>query len=124
MSLKPEQILSTRISNYLQIQHPTVIFRFDLAADVPLPIATAKRNKQLQGKWSKGYPDLFIAEPRLPKYAGLYVELKASKTVPKSKHTDNQAAFHKLLRAKGYKCEFACGYDATVALIEDYLAIE
>lgn len=119
--MKPEQLLATRVSNYMTIHHNDIVFRFDIAADVPLPIAVAKRNKELQGKWSKGYPDMFIAICKKG-YGGLYIELKATKSLIKSKHTDRQQAIHQILRKSGYKVEFAMGYTHTIEIIEEYLS--
>ena len=120
--MKPEQLLATRASNYLQVNHTAVIFRFDLAADVPLPIAIAKRNKALQGKWSTGYPDMLIAKCAKG-FGGLYIELKATKTLHKSKHTDRQKVIHQILRNSGYMVEFAFGFDDFVRIVEDYLSL-
>jgi len=117
---KPEQLLTTRVANYLRGDYPDIIFRVDLAADMPLPPALAKRNKEVHGKWSRGYPDLLICKVR-KKYGGLYIELKATPKVPNTEHTRRQAAYHVLLRKAGYKVTFACGYDEAVAAIDKYL---
>lgn len=118
---KPEQLLATRASNYMKINHSSIIYRFDIAADVPLPISLAKRNKELQGKWSKGYPDMFIAKCNKG-FGGLYIELKATKTLVKSSHTDRQKVVHQILRNAGYKVEFAFGYDHFIEIVTDYLS--
>ena len=117
---KPEQLLATRVANFMMMEHPTVIYRFDLAADMPLPIVLAKRNKDLHGKWTKGYPDLLICKG-VGKYGGLYVELKATKKVPDNDHTRRQAVYHEALRKSGFKAVFACGYAQAVKEINTYL---
>ena len=124
---KPEALLAKRVSNFLQRQYPTVIFRFDASADIKLTIGQATQLKKLQGGL-KGYPDCFIAKTKKDKkgrikYAGLYIELKATKNgkVPNTAHTRKQAAIHQILRNEGYKVEFSVGYENTVQLIQDYL---
>lgn len=117
---KPESVLATRVANYLRRSYPEIIFRFDIGADIPLPPVHAKRNKELHGKWSRGYPDLLICKVR-KKYGGLYLELKATKTVPDNEHTRRQEVFHHLLRKAGYKVMFVCGYDESIAAIDSYL---
>lgn len=117
---KPEQLLSLRVANFMRTDYPDVIFRFDLAADMPLPIYHAKRNRELHGKWSRGYPDLLIAKMR-GKYGGLYLELKATPKVPNTPHTVRQRAYHELLKGSGYKVKFTCGFDEAIRAIKKYL---
>lgn len=118
---KPEDRLSSRVANFIRMYHPDIIFRFDLAADMPLPPHLAKRSKELHGeKWNRGYPDLFIAKCS-KKYGGLYLELKAGDKVPNSAHTRRQAVYHVHLRAAGYKVQFACGFEDAKKKIEKYL---
>ena len=124
--MKKEESLAHQISQYLQLKHTRVIFRFDYGADVKLTMYQAKKMKALQGKWSKGYPDLFIAEPK-GVYSGLFIELKAvspykkNGELKKSEHLETQAHYHKLLRRKGYCAEFSTGFKETVELIEKYM---
>ena len=118
---KPEALLATRVANYLKENHPEIIYRFDIAADVPLPPAHAKRNLELHGKWNRGYPDLLICK-KTKKYGGLYLELKATKKVLNSEHTRRQAVYHELLRKAGYKVLFTCGFDESTGAIRKYLS--
>jgi len=125
--VKPEQVLAKRVAGYLKRTYPNIPFRFDTGADMRTDMNSAKRNKELHGKWSKGYPDLFICHCKRNKkgrikYGGLYLELKATKSVPNSEHTRRQAVFHALLREQGYKVHFACGYEESVDLIDKYLS--
>jgi hypothetical protein len=117
---KPEQIVSDRVANYLKEKHPDVPFRFDLGADVPLPMVHAKRNKELHGIWSRGYPDVFIATCR-GGYGGLYVELKATDEVANNEHTRRQAIYHAVLRKNGYYVKFVCGFEEAKSIIKKYL---
>ncbi len=119
--VKPETVLATRISAYLRMNYPDTIFRFDLAADMPLPPHLASRGKALHGeKNNRGYPDVFIAQCS-KKYGGLYLELKAGDKVPNTEHTRRQAAYHHRLRIAGYKVNFCCGYTECTRMIKKYL---
>jgi len=118
---KPESLLTSRISNYMLNKHPKIPFRFDIGADVPLPIQIALRSKQLHGKFSKGYPDMFIATCKKG-FGGLYLELKATDKVIDSAHTRTQAQYHAVLRFNGYKVSFCCGYKECRRLIKKYLS--
>lgn len=57
-----EHQLYEKVARYLQIHYPDVIYRFDLAADLKLTVGQASKHKRLHPK--RGYPDLFIAEPK------------------------------------------------------------
>ena len=72
------------IAIYMRLQYPNIIFHFDLAG-LNLSRAQAGMMKAIQG--GRGYPDLFIAEPRLifrddddlpfgTNYYGLFIEVK------------------------------------------------
>lgn len=124
--LKPEELLQKRIANYIKINYPYIPFRFDLHADMPLTIGLAKKNKELHGDWTKGYPDLFLCDCKRNKkgrikYGGLYLELKAGKSIPNTEHTRRQSIYHALLRERGYKVSFCLNYDECVDLIDSYL---
>lgn len=129
-----EKQLCEHIAVYLQLQYPTVIYRFDLAADLKLTVGQAARHKKLHPK--RGYPDLFIAKsaPRCIdgswkyEYHGLYLELKKHDTRLKKKNSDwasehiaEQAKTLEKLRKEGYKAEFACGFNEAIKLIDEYL---
>ena len=110
---KPETILRQRVCNYLLMNYPNTPFSIDFGADVRMSIGDAKKRKELLGKWSKGFPDITIYSPN----GAVLIELKATKTVVKSKHTETQRAYHEILRKLGYKVEFACGYEEAISLI-------
>ena len=126
--MKPEALLSIKVSNYLQLQYPKTIFRFDLASDQRLSIQQATRNSRLHGRWSRGFVDLVIYAKK-GNYGALFIELKAAGcspfkkdgTLKKSDHLKSQDKFHEKLRDQGYKCEFAVGFDDTKKLIDEYL---
>ena len=105
------------------MKYPDVPYRVDIAADIPLPPVHAKRGKELHGeKWSKGYPDLFLATCRHG-FGGLYLELKATDKVANTAHTRRQAVYHEILRQNGYKVLFVCGYKEAKKEIKEYLKI-
>jgi len=114
------------IADYLRYQYPTVIYRFDLAADLKLTMGQARKHKRLQRY--RGYPDLFIAES-VGGYSGLYLEIKKPGTrifrkdgrLVADEHIREQFDMLIDLRARGYAAEFGIGFDATKKLIDDYM---
>jgi len=120
---KPEDVLVKRVSSFMLSEHPSTPFRFDFAADMKTSIGVATKNKAIHGKWNAGYPDMFICQAT-KHYGGLYVELKATKTVINSEHTRRQRAYHQVLRNQGYMVEFACGFEEAERVISGYLALK
>ncbi len=125
--MKAEQLLAIKVSSYLQHQYPATIFNFNIAADLRLSIGQAKRNSNLQGRWSRGYPDLILLEAR-DGYGALFIELKVKSPYKKngellkSDHLECQDNFHKMLRVRGYRAEFAYSFEGVKSLIDGYLA--
>lgn len=121
-----EHELYRMLARWFQEEHPNVIYRFDLAADLKLTIGQARKHKALHPH--RGYPDLFIAEPRSC-FHGMYVELKAEGESPykrngelkSSEHLAEQAEFLKKLNCRGYFAVFATGFDEAKDQIEKYL---
>lgn len=133
------------IAKHLQENYPDVIYRFDLAADLKLTIGQARKHKTLHPH--RGYPDLFIAQPRLywsdledfDGDYGLYLEIKkdgetlypgprAKKRFKsldgneyKTEHLMEQADVLFNLRQAGYAADFAIGFDEAVEIIDEYL---
>lgn len=118
----PEQLLATEVANFLMMEYPNIIYRFDIAADIPLPPHLASRNRQLHGKFTRGYPDLLICK-KVGDFGGLYLELKATKKVPNTEHTRRQAIYHQLLRDAGYKAMFVCGLENAKKEIKKFLGL-
>ncbi len=127
MAIQHEAIIATKVSNWLQVQYPKVIYRYDIA-DLKLTMQQANRMKALQGG-KRGYPDLFIAEPKHG-YHGLYVELKKDYasvfkkdgSYKKDAHVKEQADMHRLLYEKGYRVVWGLGFDDTVEKIKEYMS--
>ena len=121
--MKPEELLGIRLGNYIRVTYPNQPFRFDLTDKIGR--ANGIQHKKLMGRWSKGYPDLFI--PRVTKrYGGMYLEIKATKNgkVPNTPHTREQAVYHAILREQGYYCEFGVNYDDCVEQIDNYMKLK
>ena len=126
--MKPEALLAIKVSNYLQLQYPKVMFQFNTGADIRVPIHVAAKLSRLNGLWSKGMTDIVIYAKK-GNYGALFIELKAAGcspfkkdgTLKKNKHTEKQNSIHEMLRERGYKCEFAVGFDETKILIDEYL---
>jgi len=139
-----EQEIYHLIAKHLQDNYPEIIYRFDLAADLKLTIGQARRHKDLHPV--RGYPDLFIAKPRLywsdlefDSEYGLYLEIKkdgetlypgprAKKRFKsldgneyKTEHLMEQADVLFKLRDAGYAADFAIGFDEAVEIIDEYL---
>lgn len=135
MRVDREHQLYVKIAQYLQRNYPKVVYRFDLAADLKLTVGQAKKFKTLHPE--RGYPDLFIANsaPRCIdgswkyEYYGLYLELKAEGNSPfkkdgtlkKDQHLQEQMVMLEKLRRRGYRAEFATGFDETKKIIDEYL---
>ena len=116
--MKPEQLLVSRVANYMKVQHTNTPYRFDQIDQVGL--RGGKRNKAIHGKWSRGYPDLIVLH-RTKKWGALFLELKVTKTVHDTDHTRRQRAYHKVLKDAGYKVKFVCGYEEAVKAIDKYM---
>jgi hypothetical protein len=121
-----EKDLATNVSDYLQRQYPKIMFQFDIGADVKLTIGQATRRKRLQGKWSKGNPDIFIQASRQG-CGGLYLELKVvtpykrNGDLKKSEHLEAQSEYHKKLRKEKFYADFFTGFDEVKSILDWYL---
>jgi hypothetical protein len=112
------------IAIYMRLQYPNVIFHFDLAG-LNLSRAQAGMMKSIQG--GRGWPDLFIVEPKEP-FHGLFIEIKVEdqKTTKKdgtyiTPHIEEQANMLQRLRGRLYKTSFGIGFDDCKKIIDDYL---
>lgn len=123
-----ERDLALQVAQYMQLQYPWVIYRFDLAADMKLTIGQARRHKALHPK--RGYPDLFIAEAR-QRWHGLYIELKREGekiclvdncSLKSHGHIHEQRERLRELTNRGYLAGFCAGFDDLKATLDDYLS--
>jgi hypothetical protein len=78
----------------------------------------SQRNKAKATGYKRGFPDLFIYEPR-GDYHGLAIELKVGYNKP----TNEQLAWIEELSERGYKAIVANGLDETIVTIEKYLSL-
>ena len=125
--IQHEANIATNIAKWLRTQYPKVIYRYDIA-DMKLTIPQRNRMKALQGE-TRGYPDLFLAEPKNG-FHGLYVELKKDYasvfkkdgSYKKDDHIQEQAEFHKVLRDKGYQVVWGLGFEDTKDKIKEYMS--
>jgi hypothetical protein len=131
-----ELVIQKHLADYLRLQYKDVLFHSDFGSGTKLTVGQAVRQKQLNGG-IRGWPDLFIAEPKISKTAdgmpfvwhGLFIELKREGTrifkkdgaLVADEHIREQFDMLHDLRRKGYAAEFACGFDETKKLIDDYM---
>jgi len=127
--------LATAVAYFMHHFFPTVPYRFDVAADLPMKKQAAVRLK-CKYLHAPAYPDLFIASPAVINgvaHHGLYLELKATRAdvftlngrLRSTEHLINQAYMLETLQRGGYVAEFAHGDDFHVFnLIHAYLVGE
>lgn len=127
-----EKTLHRQVCDYIRVQYPKVIFNTDLSGATKLTMGQAVAMKRLRS--NRGWPDLFIAEPRNG-YNGLFLELKKEGTSLLNKraidnygypgfasdHIKEQYEMIEELRARKYKAEFAIGFDEAKKIIDQYL---
>lgn len=121
-----EAELQKQVAIYIRMQYPDVIFHSDFGSGVKLAPWQAKMQK-MQNGGRRAWPDMMIAEP-VGKYHGLFIELKKDGTRLKKKngewasqHIAEQAEVLEMLRFRGYRAEFAVGFDQAKELIDDYM---
>lgn len=123
--MKPEEQVHEAVAEYISYQYPNVIFNSDMSG-IKLTAGQAKKAAKLRS--SRAFPDVTIYEPRNG-FCGLFIELKADGvTVFKKdgslvadKHIREQYQMILKLRAKGYKADFAIGFDEAKTLTDSYL---
>lgn len=125
-----EAELQKQVATYIRMQYPDVVFHSDFGSGVKLNYKQAVMQK-IQNGGRRAWPDMFIAEPQPHGrnwYHGLFIELKKEGTRLKKKngewaseHIAEQYDVLDRLRFRGYKAEFAVGWDEAVSLIDDYL---
>ena len=120
----PEYRLYKSIALYMRLQHPTVLYHFD-PTGLNLSKAQSGMLKAIQGQ--RGYPDLFIIEPRGGRH-GFFLELKPEgtrlakrDTTPSTPHIKEQSDYLYDLIQLGYEADFAVGFDDAREKIDEYL---
>lgn len=134
-----ESDLQVQVADYLRLRYPNVLFHSDFGSGIKLTKGQAmKQYRQNGGR--RGWPDLFIAEPKIRpgfddtwKYEslGLMIELKRQGTRLKKKdgtwastHLEEQNEVLNKLQRKGYAAYFAVGFEEAKQIIDDYLGGE
>lgn len=124
--------LQAQVADYLRLQYPSALFHSDFGSGIKLTMGQATKQKRLQGG-RRSWPDMFIAEVRSlgdKYYHGLFIELKKEGTriikkdgtLVSDAHICEQFDMLEQLRRRGYKAEFACGFDEAKKIIDEYLA--
>lgn len=124
--MKAELELQVRLCEWLQDNHPTVMFHSDISAGMSLSIGQAVMNKRLQ--FDKAMPDIYIFEQRMG-YGGLFLELKALNsqqikkdgTMGNEAHIVEQRKIHAKFMQRGYLTDFAIGLEDAKNRVEAYL---
>ena len=123
-----EKTLQRAVCDYIRYRYPGVMFNSDLAGATKLTPGQAIAMSNLRDH--RVYPDLAIFEPRNGHY-GLFIELKKegekiytrAETLVADPHIREQEECLRKLRSRGYRAEFAVGFDQARAIIDDYLTI-
>ena len=121
-----ESDLQIMVADYIRMQYPDAIFHSDYGSGIRLTKGQAIRQKRQNGGL-RGYPDMFIAEPK-NKFYGLFIELKKEGTRLKKKngewaseHIAEQNEMLERLVFRGYAADFAVGFEEAKTLIDNYL---
>lgn len=124
-----EAELQKQVAIYIRMQYPDVIFHSDFGSGARLSPWQARMQK-IQNGGRRAWPDMMIAEP-IGNYHGLFIELKREGARLKkqngewaSSHIAEQNIMLNELSNKGYKAEFAIGFEQALDLIDDYLGGE
>ena len=127
--------LQAQVADYIRLKYPSVIFHSDFGSGIKLTMGQAIRQKRLNGG-RRSWPDMFIAEPTCYENCGadiwthgLFIELKRQGTkiyrkdgrLVSDAHIREQFDMLEQLRQRGYKAEFACGFDEAKEIIDGYL---
>lgn len=121
-----EWSVQLQFCKWIKLQYPNLLFRSDIQSAGKL--SGAMQNIKLILDPYKGFPDVQVYLPK-GNYIGLFIELKRldsgtflkDGTLSKSKHVQDQAAMHNLLRSFGYRVEFAEGFEEAKQVLESYL---
>ncbi len=120
-----EETVHLQVCRYISIQYPHVLFNTDLSG-IKLTQGQAVKAKRMRA--CRAFPDIVIYEPRKG-YHGLFLELKREGTrllkkdgtIVSNAHIQEQEEMLKNLRKRGFKAEFAIGFDQAKGIIDSYL---
>lgn len=122
-----EQMLTSKIADYLREHHPSVPFQVDMSGEALSKSAAVRSSKNRAGLFKM--PDLTIYVRR-GEWGCLMLELKKLSahplkkdgTLKKNEHIELQASSIIWLRAHGQLADFSVGYVETIKKINDYLS--
>lgn len=127
--MRKEESLQLEVCRYISLQYKDVMFISDVASGVKLNTGQAVRASKMRS--SRGWPDLFIPEPRGLCY-GLFIELKTiekspylkdGRTLKSDPHILEQAEMIEKLNKRGYYARFAVGFDQAKHIIDKYFSM-
>ena len=107
-----EYQLQKAVCKYLDLQN--VLYCGSMGGQYQIHMS--QRIKAKKSGYKKGFPDLFIYEPR-GTYHGLAIELK----VGYNKASKPQMNWFNELNKRGYRAEICTGIDEALEVINDYL---
>ena len=124
MRNNPEYQLYKQIATYLRYQCPRILYHFDPTG---LNLSKTQSGMLKAIQCNRGFPDLALYVP-FHGYYGLFLELKPEGTrlykkdgTAATDHILEQIKCMIKLRERGYKAEFACGFEEAVKIINNYL---
>ncbi len=116
----------TTFAAFVKLMYPDVIF----VSDISGMYLTIGQRVKVSAQRSEGkFLDMTFYEPR-GKYHGLVIEMKADDESPfkvkdgklkSDKRVIEQAKMMERLRKRGYKAEFAVGYNEAVRIFKEYI---
>lgn len=110
-----EKDIHKSVCEYLKIAYPKCLFNSDMSGVWLNSYST--KNSASQLRYAKGYPDIFIPEPR-GGYFGLYIELKSDKGTT----SKEQKQWQSDLQDRGFQALVCKGFDQAKLSIDKYLA--
>lgn len=130
-----ESDLQVMVADYLRLRYPKVLFHSDFGSGIKLTQGQAMKQKRQNGG-RRGWPDMFLAEPKDTDglgledehIHGLFLELKKDGTRLHKKdgswateHIAEQAKTLQALQDRGYETYFAIGFEQAKEIIDEYL---
>ncbi len=122
--VRSEFVEQCQLADWLHAQYPNLLWTAS-AGGMRTSIGTARKMKRMG--YSKGTPDIFIAEPRrilkgerdnIYVSHGLFVELKKERG---GRVSPDQRRWLNELRIRGYIAEVAHGFNEAKIIIQKYL---
>lgn len=127
MSKFAEENLHRSVCDFIRLKYPGALFTSDVGSgSIRLTKGQAGRFSMLRS--GRGWPDLFIAEPR-GEYYGLFIEIKVESRgvvlkngqMSVKRHIQEQSAMLDSLNERGYFARFGFGVDHCREIIDWYM---